>query len=483
MLFNSIIFWVFFALFYLVYWNVKGKVRLWHCLLGSYIFYGWWDWRFLGLISFLTGANYWIGLKMGRTKQQHLRKRWISLSVATSLAVLGFFKYYGFFVESACEVLTVIGFQCNLSSVKIILPVGISFYTFQAMSYTIDLYRRQIPVERSLLRFATYIAFFPQLVAGPIVRASEFLPQLRRDASWNWSGAVEGACIVAWGLVLKVVVADNLAPIVDSRFFAPEAMTSLSLVIGVLAYAFQIYGDFAGYSLMAIGFAHVLAFDFSRNFNRPYFATGFSDFWRRWHISLSTWLRDYLYIPLGGNRKGSRRTYINLMLTMLLGGLWHGAAWTFVVWGALHGTYLCVERWIAGRGAMLTMKQFPVVMNWGRSASLLIRILQTLAVFTLVCIAWIFFRAASFEDAWTVLRRIAAADDLSFAAVAQKFQVMKGLALIAGLVVVEAISFRVNVWDLGRRQPILVACFLILSLLAVSFLGNFTGNAFIYFQF
>lgn len=490
MLFNSLIFWVFFSVFSAAFFATNGSWRLRMCLAGSYLFYGWWDWRFLGLIGFLTVANYWFGLRMAASDSAVAHRRWITASVVTSLGVLGFFKYWNFFVDSARAGLEAAGVPFHGGSLEIILPVGISFYTFQAMSYTIDLYRREIGVERSLLRFATYIAFFPQLVAGPIVRASEFLPQLRRDAAWEWGRFVEGACIVAWGMVLKVVVADSLAPVVDARFFAVEAMTALSLVIGVVFYAFQIYGDFAGYSLMAIGFAHVLGYQFSRNFDRPYFADSFSDFWKRWHISLSSWLRDYLYIPLGGNRRGRRRTYLNLMLTMLLGGLWHGAAWTFVIWGALHGAYLCLQRLLGRVGARLLGAGGPDARALGtrglgarRLGVVGMRLVQMAAVFVLVCVAWVFFRTQSVGEAWTVFARIAAGEDWSFAAVEQKFQVLKGAGLIAGLVAVEALSFRVNYWAVGRRWPVTVGVFLIGCLLAVAFLGNFTGNAFIYFQF
>lgn len=477
MLFNSPIYWIFFFIFYLGYWILQGRNRITWSLGASYVFYGWWDWRFLGLITLLTGLNYWFGLEIAKeqiNENAKARRRWIFASILTSLAILGFFKYFNFFIDSASALLASAGLPAGTSTLDIILPVGISFYTFQAMSYTIDLYRREIEVERSLLRFATFIAFFPQLVAGPIVRAADFLPQLRRDSIFSWSAQVEGACMIAWGMVLKVVVADSLAPVVDARFFAPEAMTSLSLLIGVLCYAFQIYGDFAGYSLMAIGFAHTLGYQFNRNFDRPYFASSISEFWRRWHISLSTWLRDYLYIPLGGNRVGPTRTYGNLMLTMLLGGLWHGAAWTFVIWGGLHGLYLCLQRlWDRWLGAT-SLKTVPGFLR---------RLAGIAMVFTLVCIAWVFFRAQSVNDALVVLQRIGAMDNMSFSAVEQKFQVLKALGLIALLIVIEALSFKVDYWKVARRWPITVGGFLIICLLAISILGNFTGNAFIYFQF
>lgn len=320
MLFNSLIFWAFIPVFFAAYFASREAGRLWVCLIGSYIFYGWWDWRFLGLIGFLTMSNYWYGLKIAEHGDHAGRKHYVTASVITSLGVLGFFKYFNFFTDSLSTAFAGVGLNYNPGTMDIILPVGISFYTFQTMSYTIDLYRKHVAVEHSLLKFAVFVSFFPQLVAGPIVRASEFLPQLQKDRPFNWDRMISGLCLVAWGFVLKSAMADSLAPVVDNRFATPEAMSSISLVVGVVFYAFQIYGDFAGYSLIAIGFARMLGFDFRRNFNKPYFATSFSNFWQRWHISLSSWLRDYLYIPLGGNRNGARRTYINLMLTMLLGG-------------------------------------------------------------------------------------------------------------------------------------------------------------------
>lgn len=535
MLFNSLVFWAFFGIFFPVYFWLKGKARLWFTLGGSYLFYGWWDWRFLGLICFLTGVNFWLGLRMDRSICPMERKRWVVISIVTSLVTLGFFKYANFMIDSASVLLRAFGLPAGHGTLEILLPIGISFYTFQAMSYTIDLYRHEIQVERSLLRFATFKAFFPQLVAGPIVRAADFLPQLQKDQLFNWRKFLEGWCLVAWGMVMKVVVADSLALVVDSRFFAPQAMTALSLIIGVVYYAFQIYGDFAGYSLMAIGFARMLGFDFNQNFDRPYFSTSFSEFWRRWHISLSSWLRDYLYIPLGGNRKGIIRTNANLLTTMLLGGLWHGAAWNFVIWGGLHGLYLCIQRWlnlgnqiqsnytIGGRGKSIARLTSSLLLfgsgvwaaiEFGKttpgsvsvalvaiaglsfgvlmlgeilSSSNLFRFaglgLRGITIFCLVCLAWIYFRVPKWEDAWVIISRILAMENVSFSAVEQRFHVVKGGFLIGLLVAAEALSFRVDVWRVAHRYPFLIGVFLIVCLLLIGLFGTFSGNAFIYFQF
>ncbi|MGE0323043.1 MAG: MBOAT family protein [Polyangiaceae bacterium] len=336
MLFNSLAFLAFFAAFLLPFFFTRGKARLVVCLVASYVFYGWWDWRFTGLLAFSTIVDFQVGKYLHATTDQAKRRRWLLVSLVVNLGLLGVFKYLNFFIDSAVEVSTALGLHASKKHLSLILPVGISFYTFQTLSYTLDIYRKQLEPEPSFVRFAAYVAFFPQLVAGPIVRAAEFLPQLRKDPRFDANRFESGMSLIAWGFVKKVVVADSLASVVDHRFRVPEAHDALSLGLGVFCYAFQIYADFSGYSDIAIGTARLLGYDFPENFRRPYFSTSFREFWRRWHITLSTWLRDYLYIPLGGNRTPGYRTYRNLMLTMLLGGLWHGANWTFVVWGGLH---------------------------------------------------------------------------------------------------------------------------------------------------
>ena len=284
---------------------LKGKARLLLCLTGSYFFYGWWDWRFLGLIVISTLVDYTVGLFLERTREQKSRTQLLVLSMVVNLGFLAFFKYFNFFIESFAEMLVSTGLNPSISTLNIVLPVGISFYTFQSMSYTIDVYYRKIQVEPNFIRFATFISFFPQLVAGPIVRASDFLPQFQTDKKFEWDRFNAGVSQVLWGFFKKVAVADSLAPFVDQCFADPGAYSSIHLTIGVIFYSFQIYCDFSGYSDIAIGLARILGFDFPRNFRTPYFSKNFSEFWTRWHISLSSWLRDYLYIPLGGNRGGS----------------------------------------------------------------------------------------------------------------------------------------------------------------------------------
>jgi len=471
MLFNSLIFWSFLPGFLLLYFATKGTARLWVCLAGSYLFYGWWDWRFLGLIILLTGFNYWCGLKISAVESGSLeRKRYVGLSVVCSLVILGFFKYFNFFIDSFAGISGALGFGFNSGTMSIILPVGISFYTFQTMSYTIDLYRKQVEVERSLLKFSVFVGFFPQLVAGPIVRARDFMPQLQTDRVVEWEDIRRGTNLILWGFVLKVLMADNLAVTVDRAFQDPTAVSGLYLLIGVVFYAFQIYGDFAGYSLIAIGLARIMGFHFNVNFNRPYLATSFSDFWQRWHISLSSWLRDYLYIPLGGNRQGATRTKINLMLTMLLGGLWHGAAWTFVAWGALHGTYLILQRVLADSASRLLSVSLCRFLGW-------------VSVFSGVLLAWVFFRAQNFGEAFLIIEKIVTLDGFEPSTILRKFFFLKGALLIVAVFGFEWLSTRIDFDALARRYGVLNYLYIVSVLLLLSLFGMFEGGAFIYFQF
>jgi len=475
MLFNSLAFLGFLPVFCLLYFATRGQIRLWVCVLGSYYFYAQWDWRFLSLILVSTVVDFVIGLRLDKTDDPGQRKWLLLISMAVNLGILGFFKYCNFFIDSFTAMFDAIGWSSSPPHLNVILPVGISFYTFQTMSYTIDVFRRKLEVERSLLRFATYVAFFPQLVAGPIVRASQMLPQLRVDHALVWDRFLSGGTLVVWGLFLKVAIADSLALVVDGRFENPAAHSALSLAIGVVFYAFQIYCDFNGYSTIAIGVARILGFDFLDNFNRPYFSASFSEFWQRWHISLSTWLRDYIYIPLGGNHHGVGYTYRNLMLTMLLGGLWHGAAWRFVLWGGLHGLYLVAQRVFGG----------PIVdfLQAIRIPQVVCRQLMIATVFCFTCIGWVFFRAESASDAFFVLQKIFRVSEYQFANVTQKFHVIKGGMLIAGLVLAEWVSFRVNVPRLMTAYPVLRIVGIAFLVWSIAFLGTFGENAFIYFQF
>ena len=475
MVFNSLEFLVFITLFLLLYFSLHGRARLWLCLLGSYLFYGWWDWRFLGLIGLTTLMDYSLGILMARSTLERDRKRLIYFSVTINLLFLGFFKYFNFFADSFREMVLLFGFQPSSTTLNIILPIGISFYTFQSMSYTVDIYRREIEPERDLVRFAAFVSLFPQLVAGPIVRARDFLPQFRSDKPWDWDRFMSGLTRVLWGFFKKVAIADSLAPFVEQCFSMPTALSSLHVFIGIIFYSFQIYCDFSGYSDIAIGLARILGFTFIENFQTPYFSRSFTEFWTRWHISLSSWLRDYLYIPLGGNRGSKLRMYRNIMLTMLIGGLWHGANWTFLFWGFLHGSYQVVQRIIQPYARRLyRFVQLPTIAGQG---------LDMLIVYLLTCFAWIYFRSPTFAVADQVIHSVLSFENVSWASVSNKFIAIRCFLLIGILLAVEVSNLRVHYAQLLVRQPVLrlVAYACIFWLIAL--MGTFGSSSFIYFQF
>jgi D-alanyl-lipoteichoic acid acyltransferase DltB (MBOAT superfamily) len=362
-------------------------------LAASYLFYGAWDWRFLSLLWFSTIVDYAVGRALGRTDDPIRRRRLLWASLATNLGLLATFKYFDFFTESFANLMADIGWQVDAPTLQVILPVGISFYTFQTLSYTIDVYRRELEPTRDPLAFAVYVAFFPQLVAGPIERAGRLLPQFetRREPVDN-ATAWSGIHLIAQGLVKKVAIADLVAPYVADAFGDAADAGAAALALGVIGFGLQIYGDFSGYTDIARGSSRLLGIELIRNFEQPYLSTSITDFWRRWHMSLSTWLRDYLYIPLGGNRTG--HTARNLMITMLLGGLWHGAAWTFVLWGGLHGLYLMIHRRFGRRpdhAGLPTTRELPALaLTW-----------------VAVHLAWVLFRAEDLGQAWDVVGGIA----------------------------------------------------------------------------
>ncbi len=475
MLFNSVVFLVFIPVFFLAYFLTRGMARVWVSFVSSYLFYGWWDWRFLGLIIIVTVVNYWSSLRIEASDDQRVRKRWATAAVVGCLALLAVFKYTDFALDTVVSAFSFLGLHLPEVDSGIILPVGISFFTFQSLSYTIDVYRKTMPAERSLLRFATFVAFFPQLVAGPIVRASLLVPQLHRDFSFRWDSFSAGFGLVVWGYFMKVGIADSLATVVDVRFASPEAHSGFSLLVGVVFYSFQIYCDFAGYSYIAIGIGRMLGYDLGINFDRPYFSANFSEFWKRWHISLSSWLRDYLYVPLGGNRKGPTRTSINLFITMLLGGLWHGASWTFVVWGGLHGLYLTLQRTIGARATKAARRLGLPMALWNLAAIAL--------VFCIVTLTWVFFRARDFDSAWVILAKIFSLNLADATRIPNMFHVVKGVGLIAILWTLEAMSFKFKMAEALKERPLVGAGAVAMLLWLVALAGTFSSNAFIYFQF
>ena len=401
MIFTELNFWGFFAIvsaLYLVLGH-RGQNRM--LLVASYVFYGAWDWRFLGLILFSTVVDYLVALRLGQETAEQRRKHLLMVSLVTNLGLLAIFKYLGFFAESFQELAALAGFEVGPVTLSIVLPVGISFYTFQTLSYTIDVYRRELKPCRDFLDFALFVAFFPQLVAGPIERASNLLPNITAPRVLSWEALGRGAVLCLLGLIKKIVIADAIAPSVDAVYAMPDP-TRADVILGTWLFAIQIYCDFSGYTDIARGVAKMLGFGLMRNFAQPYFAVNPQEFWRRWHISLSTWLRDYLYISLGGNRGGRLHTYRNLMATMVLGGLWHGAAWNFVLWGFYQGLLLALHRMFAGVRKHTGEGARRGLLGWAG------RLVLMVLFFQVVCYGWLLFRAGSFAQIADFTARIVA---------------------------------------------------------------------------
>lgn len=397
MLFNSFQFLIFLPIVFLLYWFV-ARERRWQNLLviaASYVFYGWWDWRFLGLIIVTSLSSYASGLLIEHFEGNRMRQRLVSaVNIVVNLLILGYFKYFNFFAENlALLVQSATGYQLDWVTTDIILPVGISFYTFQALSYSIDVYRRQIKATHDLVEFCAYISFFPQLVAGPIERATNLLPQFQRDRLFDYGRAVDGLRQMLWGFFKKLVVADNCAMVVNNLWNGYENMSGMSVFLLGFLFTLQIYCDFSGYSDIAIGCARLFGINLMRNFNFPYFSRDIPEFWRRWHISLTSWFRDYVYIPLGGNRCGKGRMMANVLIVWVISGLWHGANWTFICWGLYHAVLLIIYNVLG-----INSKKKPVVAA-GRWLPSLKELLQMVVTFVLVVIGWIIFRCEDMSQA------------------------------------------------------------------------------------
>jgi D-alanyl-lipoteichoic acid acyltransferase DltB (MBOAT superfamily) len=472
MLFNSLEFWFFFTAVFVLYLSLRGRGRLWLILIASYVFYGAWDWRFLSLIAFSTMVDYVVGLGLQAASDQRSRKLLVATSVVVNLGILGIFKYLGFLIDSLGDLLSLAGLEAHLPSLQIVLPVGISFYTFQTLSYSIDIYRGKIAPTRDLLRFAVFVAFFPQLVAGPIERSSRLLPQTKKPRRVTWKGMREGGWLCLWGLFKKVVIADNLAPLVDAVYGSGAQPTGAEVLLATYAFAIQIYCDFSGYTDIARGLARAMGFRLVLNFNLPYLAKGARDFWRRWHISLSTWLRDYLYIPLGGNRGGGVRTASNLMVTMTLGGLWHGAAWTFLFWGIFHGLWLSLDR--SSLGIRDRVRPRGGAPRWMWDA------LAVVLTFHLVCVGWVLFRAPSIGGAVALFRALLV--DWSPGLTAAWIRPF--LLLVSPLLLVQTVQAVTGDLEAPRRfwLPVRIALYAGL-LIGILLFGQDHAAPFIYFQF
>ncbi len=477
MVFNSYTFIAFFAIMLLVYnLPISWKARKMSLLIGSYLFYAAWNPPFILLLWLSTVVDFFVGRALYTQQNPVKKKILLVVSLIGNLGMLCFFKYGTFLLENFVALVNTFGVDFHPAEPSIILPAGISFYTFTTLCYTIDMYKKESQPVKSLLDFSLFVTFFPHLVAGPIVRPPQLVPQFEHPRSATMKQLLDGLLLLSLGLFMKVVLADAmLADTADTVFNTPEALSALDAWAGVLAFSGQIFFDFAGYSTCAVGVALCLGFVLPQNFNYPYAAIGFSDFWKRWHITLSAWLRDYLYIPLGGNRKGKFRMYMALMLTMLLGGLWHGANWTFVAWGGLHGLYLWAEKFISD-------KRRPTAEDRERRNKQWTGFLYAFFTFMLVNVTWVFFRSESFGTAWRILESM-------FGMVDGGKMVLTTMALVKVAIVIPALlifqwvmrnrkvveeAYRMKWWSLG-----LAWSFLVLMLIW----AQESGGAFIYFQF
>jgi alginate O-acetyltransferase complex protein AlgI len=477
MLFNSIEFAVFLPLVFFIYWFIVNRNLKWqnHFLLAaSYFFYGWWDVRFLALLFFSSTVDFWVAYYLDRTEIKRNRKILLALTLVSNLSILGFFKYFNFFVDSFASLLGLLHIHASVPTLRIILPVGISFYTFQSISYVIDVYRKQTKPSNDYFTFITFVSFFPQLVAGPIERSRHMLPQFERPRQFNNDYAVAGLRFILYGLLKKVVIADNLAKFVDVVYNNPGNYTGISAAVATLFFSIQIYCDFSGYSDIAVGTARLLGFELMQNFRTPYFSTSIREFWQRWHISLSTWFRDYLYIPLGGNRVREGRKYYNLFITFLVSGLWHGANFTFVIWGLIHGLTLIIEEFINTRVKL----SVPIFFKW-------------LLTFSIVTLAWAFFRAKTLQDAATILSSLNG--NWSLASLAALFiQVYHSPIFITTMVGIIFLFFlaerQIKENDasvlFSFRSPAVRLAVYYLLIITITFVGlNDSAPNFIYFKF
>lgn len=477
MLFNSLEFLLFLPLVFAAYWLLRNHLRLQNLLvvIVSYVFYGWWDWRFLTLIGFTSGWAYVFGLFELRGEERSAAAKWrLALSCLVNLGILAYFKYYNFFIGQFVSCMDAMGVHCNPYSLKIILPVGISFYTFQALSYTIDVYKRTIVPTKDPIAFCAYISFFPQLVAGPIERATNLLPQFLKKRTFDYALAVEGGRQMLWGFLKKVFVADSCAYVANQILGNPHA-SSISLWVGVIAFAFQIYGDFSGYSDIAIGCSKLFGIRLMRNFAYPYFSRDIAEFWRRWHISLTTWFRDYIYIPLGGSRCGLRKKIANTFVVFFVSGFWHGANWTFIVWGAFHAACF-MPLMLLNRNR----KHVADIVAEDRMIPNLHEVLSMVITFAIVVVGWAFFRApdigmagdwvwkmVSFSDLAIKERNIGAVSHMIFP--------------ILFLVVIEWLSRRRPLPILPRSRVCRWVCYVGAVVLMLAWRS--TPQSFIYFQF
>ena len=483
MLFNSLVFAVFLGTLLPLYYCLRHRQQNLLLLAASYFFYGWWDWRFCGLLALSTVVDFFVANYMASTANARWRKVLLWVSICVNLGILGLFKYFDFFVKSAAGMITTFGMNPNELLLEVALPVGISFYTFQTLAYTVSVYRKQVKPTKDFISFAVYVAYFPQLVAGPIERSENLLPQIQKPRRVDEEKITSGLLLMLMGFFKKIAIADAIAPLVDQAFSGmlgegmrqgPLSIHTTGLMTGIYLFAIQIYCDFSGYTDIARGVSRLMGIELMLNFKQPYFSSNITEFWRRWHISLSSWLRDHLYIPLGGNRHGKARMYCNLMITMLLGGLWHGAGWTFVVWGGLHGLYLAVHKWFTGEKKIGLEPPPSSLAGW------LAKLAKMFLTFHLVCLTWIFFRAKNFDQAWDYLLGLAKLDF--------QFSLFWLLPLFFYGAIVIVLDYLC--WSKDRELPVSAETPWVIrglgygtAIVLILYVGNSDVTPFIYFQF
>lgn len=476
MVFNSFDFLWFFPLAMMGYFTIPKNLRVYFVLLASYFFYAWWEWSYLGLILGSTCVDYFCAVGITKSKTVSKKRVLLGTSLFVNLGALVLFKYFNFFSSSVGGLGEMLGYSMDVPILDFLLPVGISFYTFQTLSYTIDVYRGETPAEKNYTIFSLYVAYWPQLVAGPIERSNNLIPQLKEKIPFDYERVVIGSRMILWGMFKKIFIADRLAYVVDIYFGDPIAYNGIAMILATVLFAFQIYLDFSAYSEIAIGCAKIMGHDLMENFRRPYLALGFRDFWSRWHISLSTWFRSYLYIPLGGNRKGELKWYRNLAIVFLVSGLWHGANWTFVIWGALHAFYLFLE--IFTNKYVIDLKKLN-------------KVVFGLITFMLVCLAWVFFRAESLEQALSVLKSMAHIENSRwehFNIFPSEINVFEWSIILFSLCTVFLFEYflegKKKMISLSLWHPTLRHVSYLIAILLIVLGGYYSGDAqFIYFQF
>ncbi len=482
MLFNSIDFMVFLPIVFMIYWfifkrNLKSQNLF--LLIASYVFYGWWDWRFLFLIAFSSAVDFIVGVRLSKSSNSIHRRLLLTTSILVNLGFLMVFKYYNFFAESLSSAFTLFGKTLSLNSLNVILPVGISFYTFQTLSYSIDVYKRKLEATNDAIAFFAFVSFFPQLVAGPIERATNLLPQFYKDRKFDYHKAVLGLKQILWGLFKKIVIADNCARYANEIFNNYTEMPGSSLLLGAVLFSFQIYGDFSGYSDIAIGTSSLFGFKLKRNFAYPYFSRDISEFWRRWHISLSTWFRDYLYIPLGGSRVGKAKMIRNVLIVFLVSGFWHGANWTFIAWGLVNAL-LIIPQFLrqTNRHNLVTVAENKILPSLKET-------FHIVATFMITSLVWVFFRSESLGQSFAILKRIFSESLLISSKYLTNLNVQVLALLIGALVFVEWLG-RTQDFALQKipffKNRLLRYSFYYSIIFAILWFGGQEQN-FIYFQF